>query len=429
MTMKGREFLSRATRSPLYSNAFYLMANSAANSGLGFIFWNVMAGLFPATEVGVGSTLVAAAGLVVNLGNLGLGIGLLRFVPEAGSERAGQFVNAVFTLAVTVTVVLALVYLSGLNFWTPALAFIREDMRLAVLFIFCAAALGLCDLVDYSLMARRATRYVLWKNLLVSLTKLFLPALFFGRLGGPGIFVSFGIAAAAGVSFALIRLLPRVYPGYIPRPRFSFGEVRSILPYSTVNYLAVLFNGATGMVLPLLVLHGLGAEYSAYFYLAWMMSNTVGLMVSGIAVSLFVEGSYNPALLAWQTRRSLVLAWLLLLPVTAGIYLLAPHFLVILGDDYTRNCTGVVRILILANFPTALNILYLTVNRVRGRLYLIILQAGFTTVLTLGLARWLMFRYGLVGVGLAHTCAQLFVFLVAAVSFWRWRKNELTGEA
>lgn len=36
-------FVSRAWRSSLFSNAFYLMLNTVTTSLLGFVFWNIMA--------------------------------------------------------------------------------------------------------------------------------------------------------------------------------------------------------------------------------------------------------------------------------------------------------------------------------------------------------------------------------------------------
>jgi hypothetical protein len=72
----------RAKCSSLYNNAFYLMLNTACTSVLGFVFWYVMARYFSSSDLGIGSALNSASGLVASFAGLGLGIGLVRFVPE-----------------------------------------------------------------------------------------------------------------------------------------------------------------------------------------------------------------------------------------------------------------------------------------------------------------------------------------------------------
>ncbi|HHW41601.1 MAG TPA: oligosaccharide flippase family protein [Syntrophomonadaceae bacterium] len=88
----------KARRSSLYSNAFYLILNTAATSILGFVFWNVMARCFSHSEVGIGSALNAASGLVASIATMGLDIGLVRFGPEV-KGRASSLINSAFTLA------------------------------------------------------------------------------------------------------------------------------------------------------------------------------------------------------------------------------------------------------------------------------------------------------------------------------------------
>lgn len=58
------EIYRKIKNSSLYSNAFYLMLNTAATSVLGFAFWNIMARSFSHADVGIGSALTAASGLV-----------------------------------------------------------------------------------------------------------------------------------------------------------------------------------------------------------------------------------------------------------------------------------------------------------------------------------------------------------------------------
>lgn len=88
----------RAKHSSLYNNAFYLMLNTVCTSVLGFVFWVMMARYFSSSDVGIGSALNSASGLVASFAGLGLGIGLVRFVPKL-KEGVVRLINSAFTLA------------------------------------------------------------------------------------------------------------------------------------------------------------------------------------------------------------------------------------------------------------------------------------------------------------------------------------------
>ncbi|HEX3032011.1 MAG TPA: oligosaccharide flippase family protein, partial [Bacillota bacterium] len=131
MTIK--QLLSRIPGIPLYTNALYLMLNSIATSLLGFIFWSLMTARFPPAEVGVGSTLVTSSMLLGTIANLGLGAGLVRFVP--GEEQENQLINSAFTLVAAVSLLASLIYLSSIHLWLPSLRFISENTWLSLSFM------------------------------------------------------------------------------------------------------------------------------------------------------------------------------------------------------------------------------------------------------------------------------------------------------
>jgi O-antigen/teichoic acid export membrane protein len=70
--------------------------------------------------------MVSASSLVGVLANLGLGAGLVRFVPEAG-EKAGRLINASFTLTGGLALAGSLIYLASAKYWSPALDFVRGN--------------------------------------------------------------------------------------------------------------------------------------------------------------------------------------------------------------------------------------------------------------------------------------------------------------
>ena len=410
--------LGKVRYSSLYGNAFYLMLNSVVTSLLGFVFWNIMARFFPPAQVGIGSALVAASMLVGALANLGLGIGLIRFVPEAG-EKAGRLINAAFTLAGAVAVAVSLIYLAGAGYWSPALVFVRENVWLLALFVLFTTFTVLSALTDQSLVAGRSARFVFWKNIIISLLKLPLPVFIFAHLRGYGIFAGTGTAILTGVLLSCFFFLPLVYRGYFPRPVWAGDMMKQMLPYSFGNYMANLLNGTPSIIYPLMVLNVLGPEKSAYFYIAWMMVMVLAMIPIGMAQSLFAEGSHDQCKLSQNGRRALVFTLLLSIPAAGAMIGLSGWLLHFFGPGYAENGAGVVRFLALAVIPQCVNVLFIAINQVKKRVHLIIAQTGILSVISLGLGYYLLGKVGLNGIGMAYALAHFTVALAVAWSLWR----------
>jgi len=415
--------LGQARRSSLFSNAFYLMLNTVSTALLGFVFWNVMARVFAPAEVGIGSALVSASGLIATLASLGLGVGLVRFIPEA-KKRENLLINSSFTLAAAAALAGSVLYLAGAGRWSPALAFVRENPIFALLFVFFTLFTVLSALIDPCLIAARSASRVFLKNTINSLIKLPLPVCVFSFWAGFGIFAGTGVGFLAGVLLGWLLFLPSAYRGYRPFPAFHKDLLGRLLPYSFANYLANLLSGAPGFVYPLMVLNVLGAEKNAYFYITWMMVTVLSVIPGGMAQSLLAEGSHDQGRLASHGRRALACALLLSLPAVAAMMLLGGWFLHFFGPGYAAYGTGVMRCLVLAVLPQCVNVLFITVNQVQKRVHLIIAQTGALSVLSLGLGYLLLVKYGLNGLGMAYALAHFLVALAAAGPLLKRLKEE-----
>lgn len=396
--------------STLYTNAFFLSLKSLSNALLGFLFWNLMARTFTPAQVGVGSALIAASNLIGALANLGLGVGMIRFVPEV-EDRAKQLINSAFTLALIVGVAGSLVFLAGLDFWSPALVFLKEKLLYLILFVIFTVAIILSSLTDDALVAKRAAHFVFWKNLLVNIAKLPLPALVISYFGNFGIYFAVGFVTTMGVFLALFRFIPKVYQGYLPRPAL-LGNLKPTLFFSFGNYFALLFYNSIGFLFPILALNRLGPEASAFVYIAWIMNGFIVVIADGITYSLFAEGSHSPQNLFVQMSHSLKITILILIPIIVVIYFLAPWILSIFGRAYSENGTTLIRILMFSSIPATLYQYYNTINLIRKRVGIIILQAVATAVMALSIGYWLMGIYGVNGLGIAYVAAHSVVAIV-----------------
>lgn len=408
-------------RKPLYYNAFYLMANSAAASLLGFVFWKVVTRYYTPPQVGIGTALLAASNLVVFIGNLGLETSLVRFIPEA-RENTVKFINTSLTTAAAFTVLGSFIYLAGIGYWSPALSFITRRLVLAAVFVLTSVSIGLSGLIDQCLVAGRAARLVFYKNLLANLVKIPLPLLML-QWGGMAVFVASSTAVTSGVILAFMLFLPLIYPHYRPLPTFKPSLLKPLIRYTLGNYVSNFFMYGVNLLFPLIILYCLGPEYSAYFYIAWMLNSVAGVVAGGMVNSLLAEGSNEPAQFKTNLRRSLISTLVLLVPAALGCYIAGPWLLGLFGGDYAANGKALLRWLAVSNFPAAIGYFFITVNQIQKKIRLIILQAVMSFFLVLGLGYGFMKIYGLAGAGMGFLLAQSIVALFVTVPLWRHMRH------
>ncbi len=418
------QLLCKARDSSLYNNAFFLMLNTVCTSVLSFVFWNIMARNFSQTDVGIGSALNAACGLVSSIAGLGLGFGLVRFLPEMGN-RATSLLNSAFPLAGPAATAGSVIYLLGIDRFNHALNFLSENYWLGGFFILFTIGMALSGLIDQSLIAARSAGYVFWKNFAASLLKLPLPLLLFASLKGYGIFAGAETAIFIALLMALLLFLPRVYKGYYPRPQWVGNILKKVLPFSFSNYLSGLLGIAPGYIYPLMILNILGPEQNAYFYMAWMIALVIAIIPGSLSQSLFAEGSHQPERLrGGGGRRALLIALLLTIPAVGIIFIIGGWLLHFFGPAYAENGAGVLRILTISVIPLCVNYFFMTVNQIKKRVSLIIAQSAFLACTSILLGYWLLGRIGIEGVGLAYLLSH---FLLAVIVFWPLWK-ELRGE-
>jgi O-antigen/teichoic acid export membrane protein len=414
----SRDRLRQLLHIPLFSNALYLMIVSAVSALFGFAFWLIAARFYSPTDVGLASAAISGASLLAMLANLGLGHGLIRFLPHSG-KNANSLINSCFSLGSLTSLVLALIFLGGINLWSPALVFIKENPIYFTIFLLFVLASTLSGLNGETFMAERRAGFVLAGGLIFNLLRLPLVILLAAFFHSFGIFTSLTIAVGVALLISVFFFLPRAQPGY--RPFFAVNRkvLNETLHFSFANYLSVLFWTAPGLVLPIMVVNLLGAELNAYFYIAWAIGGMLSVIPGAASISLFAEGSYEQERLGINIWRSLKMILLLLVPLVMLVLAFADRLLLLFGTAYAQNATTLVRILAIACLPLAVNIVYLAIKRVEKKLKVIVSLTAFVAVVTLGLTYLLLPYMGINGAGIAWLVSQAIIALVITASWLR----------
>jgi O-antigen/teichoic acid export membrane protein len=225
--IQNKVFTSR-----LYSNSIYLILNSGIGAGLGFFFWFFAARFTTPEQVGTGSALVSAAGLLSFFGSMGLGFGLMRFLPS--SKAPVQMINNSLTMTAATTIILSSVFILGLPFWNPTLAVINRNPVFSIVFIILTAVLAMMVITSQTFVSYQRANLSASQTLIFGLVKVGLVIVLITIFQGFGIFMSWGIGAVLAVTISLFIFLPRLQPGYHLYVDFS-NHNRNIYKFSIIN--------------------------------------------------------------------------------------------------------------------------------------------------------------------------------------------------
>jgi O-antigen/teichoic acid export membrane protein len=414
---KKRNELTQHLNDPLYKNAYFLMLSSVTSAGAGFFFWLIVARFYSTEEVGLASAIIAAMGLISMFSLLGFDISLVRFLPER--EDKNELINSCLTISFIFSLALILIFIAGISIWSPSLSIIRENKFLLLLFVLFTAAASLTNLqIGGVFVGFRKTEYVFVQNIAILVRIVIVP--FLVAFGAFGIYVSYGLTPI--LAFVLgIFLISKVYPSYKPVPVIKKGVVRDIFHFSLGNYLAKICEELPFFILPIMVINLLGAEKTAYFFIAWQISFLLLSVPRFTSASLLAEGSFSPTELNKTTKRAMKLIFTLLLLTLIGIFLFGNYLLGLFGGEYAKNSFGLLLILCIASLPYAVNAIYATLKRVQKETKPVIYVYGCTAIITLMGSYLLMLSMGLIGVGIAWVAGNGIVSGCIGVDLMRKR--------
>lgn len=407
--------LTQHAKDPLYKNSFFLMLNSALTTILGFIFITIITRLYTTTDVGFFSAIASVAGLLALFSRLGLDVGLIRFLPA--SKEPENLINSCFTLSGIVALLFAVIFLAGINLWSPALEFVRDDTNFILLFIAVTILTVVSGLQMNVFVGRRSTEYLVVRDSINNILKIAFVILLAGA-GLLGIFSAHGIGIAISFFIALL-CIQKVESGYFPKPSIKKGIIGNILHFSIGNYIASLLGMGSILVLPLVVVNVLGAEETAYFYVAWALSNFILVISSSVSTSLFAEGSNDSKRVYTDAKRSLKLTYLLLVPVVLLVLVFGRELLMIFGSGYSQNAYPLLAVLAISSLISSFNVVIYNIKLVEKNIKFII---GYTAISGFGT---LLFAYlfavtaGLIGIGIGRILSQFIAMIFILVVVMR----------
>lgn len=407
--MKVKKYIASFFEDSLLRNALYLVANSVLGSLAGFIFWLIAARYYSAENVGLASTIISVSGLLALFSNLGFSISLIRFL-SSSKDKAKSLINSCTNVSVSVAIILSLIYTVFIENLSPELSFIQKDMIYIIVFMLFTVLATVSSLQDSIFVAYRRGDLSFIKMTLLSFIKI--PIMYvvmtFGSLG---IVLSYGTAYFIAVLIALFILIPNINKKYTINFNVDWSIIKKISNYSAGNYISWIFETLPNYILPILITGMLGAEMTAYFYMAWMIAGIIFIIPKSVATSLLAEGAHKEISLKQNIIKSLRSTFKIIIPGIFGIFLFGDKILMLFGNEYSANATELLLLLSISSVPMVYNNVYISINRVKKNVTSIIIINILINVGTLLIGYSTVHRYGILGIGLGWTLSQFIVSL------------------
>ena len=355
-----------------------LLMNTVATAVIGFIFWALAARIYPASALGVFSSVTSGVGLLATIAALGLPMTMIRHVVSAENQR--ELVIVAVTAIATVGTASCLVVVLTVGPHLPP-SFASSGARKA----------------SVPGNGTGGSHRHQWND----------------RCGTGGNTIEpCGVDQKSGRQYGQGRRLVAASPLRIPwfvafiwlRTRLVHGLQRccarppiarekntcQVIPYlaellsfTSSTYLATIMGILPLTVVPIEVLVARGATETGYFAVAFLIAGFLNFIPSTVSQVLFARRPERGAF--WGEQRKAVHGvYGLLLPVQIVTFLSAPLLLHIFGTAYATAATGCLRVLVLSTLFTGGTYLVDSMLIARDRTAAYVFINGVNAVLVLG---------------------------------------------
>lgn len=394
-------------KDPIIKNTILMVAGNGLMAVFGFLFWMIAARSYSTEAVGLAIALISATFLIAVLSRLGLDVAIVKFLPE--EKEKGDMLNTCLTIAGLTSLVLSLIFIAVVKLWAPDLVFIQENVGYALVFVVFTLISTISQIQNNAFIAFGAAGLAFWR---CTITGLRIPLLIsLSAFGAIGIFSGWGagicLATIAGIGFTI-----KLQTGYRLVPLIRRGIATNMLSFSFGNYIAEILRESPQRILPLLIVSILGPTMGAYFGIAWAISSMLFIIPHMAGFVLIAESSFPSERILPLFIRAVKLILVLSVPGILTLVFLAKPILSLFGSGYSQNSLWLLRILAFSSLPLAINILYITIDRIRKRIKSSILVYLSIFVFTLVGSYILMKEMQVIGVGIAWLGANLVLSLI-----------------
>jgi O-antigen/teichoic acid export membrane protein len=373
---------------------------------MGFFFWVIAARYYGTVDVGLATATISAVNLLASLSHLGFGTGIIRFLPDEKDRHT--MINTCFTIVGLLAFAMAGIFVFGIELWSPALSFLRQDVMMLIVFIITTFCMANFTLQNFVFIAYRSAGYSLILSLITALRLPIMVLLI--NFSVAGIVSSYGIGFLMAFLVGII-FLCRIDPEYRPIPSFRKRVVENIITLSFGNYVANNLASLPRMILPIILVNIMTPEMSAYFFISWMIANLLFSVSYYTGESLLAEISHSPHELRHQLIKAAKLIFAILIPANLVLFFFGNQILSFFGVQYAEEGLHLLWMLAVSSIPLAVNEIFITICLLDKRIRPMIIMRIIIAAVTIGGGYFLIDLFGLNAFGLTWLSINITVML------------------
>lgn len=393
-------------RDSLFLNSLFLILNTLVGSAFGFLFWGLAARLCAPAQVGLGAAYITAVTLLSNLGDIGLGVALIRFASSMRDEQVA-FINSGLVAVAGITFLLTLGFVASAPIWSSEFSTLTRSGFHIGLFTSASLMFSAVQFLDRLYIAFQVTHFMFARNVLANLLRIGLMVALGRSLGAIGLLLAVGGGALVTLGLSAMVFAPRVVPGYWPQLSFAWSLLRDKICYSLGNHFSLLMWSAPPLIYPLVIVSLLGAEANARFYISWMIANFLFIVPTAVATSAFARCATCADMSERTLERMMRLTLIGLVLVVPGLMISSSLLLSTFGGEYVTGGHSLLKLLLVSVFPYTINTFVVTDYRIRQHVRGVVAVSGLIALLSLALIIVFGLTCALPGVGVGWLGGQL----------------------
>lgn len=400
-------------KDPLFKNSYFILLTSGSIAVFGFLFWIIVARYFTPRDVGLATVLFSMSQLISIFSSIGLNYSLIRYYTKRNNKN--EMINTIVLVNGIIAFFLAIIFITGIRFWLPALVYEPENYFILISFVVLSVLSSVFSLQGYAFIAARFANFYFYQNLIYNILRVTLPFLLvpFGILG---IISSYTLSIFIAFFLGSFWFIPKVLPEYKSRLKIDFKILKEIIPFSFGNYISLTLISLPIQIMPLMIINILDVENAAYYYIAWSIAAIFTTISSAVTTSLFAEGSQNTEIdFQINIVKSIKFIFLLLIPAIIILILLGDKILLLFGKTYSEKASNLLLFFVVGCVPYSINQMYSTIKRVQMQIKPLIYFNLLAALLIIIGSYFLINRIGLIGVGIAWLCGQGIVATIAII--------------
>ncbi len=392
----------------MYESSLWLLGSSVIMTLFGFFFWTLNARLFSPDEVGIASTLISSAELIVLLSLLGLDVTVMRYV--GNYKNNSSLFNTSLSLSALISLLLGIVFIFVIGLIIPGLGRLKDHWLLFLFPVFVVFSL-LNRLLSVILISLRKTQIVFIMSVIFSVLKLVMLLLLISM----GAFAILGSWMAAMV---IVFFLSLTFVEWKLKFQIDRNVIRDVFRFSSFSYFSNFLSMAPEAILPLMITYMIDPSTTAYFYISWMIAAVLFFIPASISKVLLVEGSIDEKTLNDGIKKSIRFIFLLLIPAVITLVISSKYLLLLFGKEYSEQAFRLLQILALSSIPYSINSIYTSIKNVEHRINAVLAINFVIAAFTIGLS-YILIDYGILMVGVTWLFIQLIVSIGPSISIIR----------